>query len=85
MTPLVTRREPSAVPVATLTDLADHDQADHNEQRDGVQQVDEHVPGVCEDDHWFSASDSSHRPSTVKSTITTSMTTWERVAARAFP
>ena len=68
-----------------IAHLPDDQQADHDEQRRRVQHVEQDVAGVGERDHWFSASESSQRPSTVNITITTSMTTWEAIAARGLP
>ena len=79
----LTVRRPLAV--AALAQLADQQQADHDHERERVEQVDEHVPGMREDDHWFSASDSSPMPSTVNTTMTSSMTIWDPVAERASP
>ena len=57
------------------------------EQRDRqqIEQLGDPVPGVGEDDHVFSAAESSQSPRQVKQTITTSMTSWEREAARGWP
>ena len=54
-------------------------------EREGVEQVHEDVPGVREEAHALSAAERSQRPSTVNITMTTSMTTCERAAARELP
>src|SRR3954453_13119083 len=60
--------------------------ADHRQDRREVEQVREPVTGVGEQrGHVFNAADNRNSPRHVNSTIRISMTTCERVAARAEP
>ena len=56
-----------------------HDEHEHGREH---QEVDDHVTGVGERDHWF-ACDRSQRPKVVNATITASIQYWDWVATRA--
>ena len=73
------------ISLTALAHLPDDQQADHDQQRRRVQQVEQHVAGVGEWDHWLRAFERSQMPSAVNITMTTSMTTWDTIAARALP
>ena len=71
--------------VAAPADLRPDDRGDHRDHRRQVQKLGDPVAGVGEHGHVFSAAERSQRPRQVNATIMTSMTIWERVAARAEP
>src|SRR5688572_10335287 len=61
-------------PGALLAGAADEQHAHHDHQRERVEHVDDHVPGVRVQGHVLSAAERSQSPRIVNSTITTSMT-----------
>jgi len=82
---LVGEHAAGVVAGAALTEAPDEDRSDQHDDRREVEQLREPVARVGDDDHVFSAADSSHRPRSVKHTMSTSMTICERVADRASP
>ena len=79
------RQRRVGVRLATAAEAPEERREPEQRDREQVEQLGEPVPGVGEDDHPFSAAESSQSPRQVKQTITTSMTSWEWEAARGSP
>jgi len=61
------------LPSATIPQLPQPDRAEHHHDGREVEQLGKPVAGVGEDDHVFSAAESSQSPRQVKATISISI------------